>query len=231
MALVGLLGIGLSGCTDFAGYDLDYLWGYIPALATMRSSVSFDPYEIPRLPPEHSIPALSPMGDTPPRFAQTALDSAAATLTNPFAGEASAEVLRRGELVYLNQCSACHGPQGAGNGPVVGAGRFPFAPALNNGVAAARSDGYIYGVVVAGRGLMPPYGERLTETDRWAVVSYTRALQRNSGAVPAAPPVFPAAPQTAPAQPPAATQPAATPPAAAPATEPAPVVADTAGRS
>jgi hypothetical protein len=30
----------LSGCTDFAGYDLDYLMGKVPFLATMRSTVA-----------------------------------------------------------------------------------------------------------------------------------------------------------------------------------------------
>jgi hypothetical protein len=35
---------------------------------------------------------------------------------------------------------------------------------------------------------MPPYGEKLTHTDRWAVTSYLRQLQRQAGtpAVPAA---------------------------------------------
>jgi hypothetical protein len=65
---------------------------------------------------------------------------------------------------------------------VVGAGKFPFAPPVNGGTAVARSDGYLYAVVEAGRGLMPPYGERITHLDRWALVEYVRALQRNAGA-------------------------------------------------
>ena len=212
-ALVGLgMVVGMSGCTDFAGYDLDYFWGYIPALTMMRSSLIYDPYAMPRLPAEHSIPVESPMGDIPPHFSQAALDSAAATLTNPYAGGASPAVLARGEQQYLNQCSACHGPDGAGTGPVVGAGKFPFAPAINGSVTAVRSDGYLYGVIVAGRGLMPAYGERLNESDRWAIVSYVRGLQGAAGASPAATPA------------PAAGTPAT--PAA-----PAPVAADTTGPS
>lgn len=217
MALVGLLSVGLTGCTDFAGYDLDYLWGYIPALSTMRGSLTYDPYEMPRLSPEGSIPTVHPLGDVPPEFSQAALDSAAATLTNPYAGRATPAVLSRGADQFVSQCAACHGPQGEGNGPVVGAGKFPFAPAVNGAVTAARSDGYLYGVIVAGRGLMPPYGERLTEADRWAVVSYLRQLQGRSApaaTAPAAPaPASPNAPAGSPVLAPA-TGPATAPPAA-----------------
>src|SRR5690606_13700495 len=123
IAAVAFSPVLLSGCTDWAGYDLDYFWGLIPALATMRTSVGFDPYEHPLLPPEHSVPLAGPYGELPPSFAPAQLDSAAATLTNPFAGgQVAPEVLARGESLYAVQCAVCHGPTGAGNGPVVGAG-------------------------------------------------------------------------------------------------------------
>lgn len=187
LTVVGALAVVGTGCTDWAGYDLDYFWDTIPALSTMRSSVTFDPYDMPRLPAPNSVPNATGNGDVPGPFAQTQLDSAAATLTNPFAGSANPAVLARGQAVYGNQCFACHGPTGAGNGPVVGPGKFPMAPALNGAATAGRSDGYLYGVIVVGRGLMPAYGERITHNDRWAVVSYLRELQRQGGA-PATPP-------------------------------------------
>jgi mono/diheme cytochrome c family protein len=40
-------------------------------------------------------------------------------------------------------------------------------------------------VIDVGRGLMPPYGHRMTHADRWAVVSYLRQLQGTSGPAPA----------------------------------------------
>jgi mono/diheme cytochrome c family protein len=203
LALVGLLGVSLSGCTDWAGYDLDYFWNALPVLSTMRRSITYDPYELPRLPAANSVPFSTPNGDTPAPFAQAQLDSAAATLTNPFAGRTDAALLARGQLMYHNQCFACHGPQGAGNGPVVGGGKFPFAPAINGAATAGRSDGYIYGVMTVGRGLMPPYGEKITHQDRWAVVAYVRQLQAQGGAspAPAAAPAAPAAVAPAPAAP------------------------------
>lgn len=197
LAAAALSPVLLTGCTDWAGYDLDYLWGYIPALATLRGSVGFDPYDMPRLPPEHSVPMGTEFGELPGPFSQAQLDSAAATLTSPFAGAVPAEVLARGEALYATQCAVCHGPTGAGNGPVVGAGKFPFALPVNAGAAVARSDGYLYGVIAVGRGLMPPYGEKLNHADRWAVVAYMRQLQQAGGAVPApatAPPAVTPAP-------------------------------------
>jgi hypothetical protein len=43
-------------------------------------------------------------------------------------------------------------------------------------VTRARSDGYLFGMMRNGRGLMPTYN-RIEETDRWDVVNYLRALQ------------------------------------------------------
>ena len=189
----------LTGCTDFAGYDLDYFWGYIPALATMRESVGFDPYEMPRLPPEHSVPVAGPYGAAPGPFTQAQLDSVGATLVNPFAGNDSPEVLARGEALYDAQCSVCHGPAGAGDGQIIGGGRFPFSLPVNAGAAVARSDGYLYGIITVGRGLMPPYGDKLPHADRWAVVEYVRQLQSAAGgaATPAVVAPAPAAPGAA----------------------------------
>jgi mono/diheme cytochrome c family protein len=193
--------VGLSGCTDWAGYDLDYFWGNIPQLSTMRGSVTFDPYELPRLPADHTIPVSGPHADAPPPFTQAQLDSAAATLTNPYGANPSPRVIQRGKALYDTQCIVCHGPSGAGDGPVVGQGKFPFALPLISGTAPGRSDGYIYGIIVVGRGLMPPYGEKLTHLDRWAGVEYVRELERQAGVgagvAPAAAPI--AAPAAAPA--------------------------------
>ena len=224
-----LSAFGLAACTDWAGYDLDVASGKVPQLANMRRSVIPDPYAMPRLPAPNAVPSESPMGVTPAHFTSDKLDSVAATLRNPYSGGAPAPVVARGQAVFQNNCYVCHGPEGAGNGPVVqpakGANgqmysRFPGAPAINGQVTAAKADGYIYAVVAAGRGLMPPYGPRLTEGDRWAVVEYVRALQARAGQAPqragAAAPAT-AAPATAPVTAPPPATPAANTPAPAPA--------------
>lgn len=171
--VVGALAIG--GCTDFAGYDLDYIMGAPDVISTMRNTVSIEPQDLALLPPEGTVPVAGPGADAPAHFTALQLDSAAATLSNPL--PASDAVLARGAAVYANQCAVCHGVQGAGNGTVVGAGKFPTAPSLVSGTAPGRSDGYLYAIIRVGRGLMPAYGERIGHEDRWAVVHYVRQLQ------------------------------------------------------
>jgi mono/diheme cytochrome c family protein len=163
------------GCTDAAGYDLDYILSRPAFIATMRGTVAYHPQTLPRSPVEGTVPVVSPNGEVLPPFTPAQLDSVGAVLTNPL--PASGEILARGAVVYQSQCFSCHGAQGEGNGPVVGGGRFPLGPPVNSGLAVARTDGYLYGVIRVGRGLMPGYGERITHNDRWAVVHYMRQLQ------------------------------------------------------
>lgn len=201
----------LAGCTDLAGYDLDRAFGAIPFLAVLREDVALGPHDAPRLPAPNTIPVATPNGGAAAVFTQLQLDSVAGTVSNPL--QATPEVLALGQAEYLNQCAVCHGAQGEGNGPVVGQGKFPFAPALVGAGSTARSPGYVYAVIQVGRGLMPPQGYKMTEREHWAVVSYLQQLQGQAGGVPAAATPAPAeaapAPETAPAAP-AADSPAAT---------------------
>ncbi|HEX6037974.1 cytochrome c [Longimicrobium sp.] len=179
-AALGAAVLALSACTDWAGYDLDRAAGKVPAFSTMRNDVSPDPYQMVREPVPGTVPALHPLGDVPERYSQTQLDSVAALLSNPL--QPTPQVLARGQRVYEANCAVCHGPEGAGNGPVVDANnKFPFAPAINGAATAARSDGYVYAVIDAGRNFMPPYGARITHADRWAVVTYVRHLEQRAG--------------------------------------------------
>jgi hypothetical protein len=51
---------------------------------------------------------------------------------------------------------------------------------LTTDMTKSRTDGYIFGMIRNGRGLMPPYN-RIEELDRWDVVNYLRALQGVNG--------------------------------------------------
>jgi mono/diheme cytochrome c family protein len=44
------------------------------------------------------------------------------------------------------------------------------------------SDGYLYDVIANGVRNMPPYAHQLAVRDRWAIVTYIRALQRSQNA-------------------------------------------------
>lgn len=197
-AAVSLLCLSAASCTDWALYDLDVFWANFDMISLLRESVSYDPYEMPRLPAANTIPVASPLGDSPPPFTQQDLFSGSLpAMNNPL--QPSPEVLLRGGVVYQQQCMVCHGAQGLGDGPVIGPGKLIYAPSLVTPLATSYSDEYLYAIIRVGRGLMPPYGERTSHADRWATVMYVRQLQREAGpaaaAVPAA--AAPAAPAAA----------------------------------
>jgi hypothetical protein len=56
------------------------------------------------------------------------------------------------------------------------------APTLLTDITKNRTDGYIWGIIRNGRGLMPTY-DRIEDADRWDVVLYVRALQGNLAGV------------------------------------------------
>jgi mono/diheme cytochrome c family protein len=93
-------------------------------------------------------------------------------LQNPTTPDARS--LDNGRKYYQINCAVCHGADGKGNGPAVRYG-VP-APNLLTDITKNRTDGYIYGMIRNGRGLMPTY-DRIEDMDRWDVVNYVRALQ------------------------------------------------------
>ncbi|MBX6330772.1 MAG: cytochrome c [Gemmatimonadaceae bacterium] len=86
----------------------------------------------------------------------------------------TAASLDNGRKYYQINCAVCHGANGGGGGPAVRYG-VP-APSLLTPVTQNRTDGYIYGMIRNGRGMMPTY-DRIEDMDRWDVVNYVRALQ------------------------------------------------------
>jgi mono/diheme cytochrome c family protein len=99
-----------------------------------------------------------------------------ATLSNPT--PASDSSLANGRKYFQINCAVCHGDRAMGDGPATKFGM----PGINlvTDVSKARTDGYIFGMIRNGRGLMPPYN-RIEEMDRWDVVNYLRALQGVGG--------------------------------------------------
>jgi mono/diheme cytochrome c family protein len=90
---------------------------------------------------------------------------------------ATVDSIARGEQVYRAHCQACHGPIGAGDGPLAATLR-PRPADLRVHVAAGHSDGqFFYWIAegLAGTG-MPPFRGRLSEEDRWHVLNFIRTL-------------------------------------------------------
>ena len=99
-----------------------------------------------------------------------------AGLRNPT--PASDSSLANGRKYFQINCAVCHGDRAMGDGPATKFGM----PGINltMDITKARTDGYIFGMIRNGRGLMPPYN-RIEELDRWDVVNYLRGLQGVNG--------------------------------------------------
>ena len=99
-----------------------------------------------------------------------------AGLANPVG--ATDTSIANGRMYYQINCAVCHGDRGMGDGPAT---RFGM-PAISivTDITRSRTDGYLFGMIRNGRGLMPPYN-RIEEPDRWDVVNYVRGLQGAGG--------------------------------------------------
>ena len=105
------------------------------------------------------------------------IDSIGAAVTNPVAVSDSSLAL--GRRYFQINCAVCHGNDGAGTRNLIMA-KYGLGINIIGDPTKARTDGYIYGMIRNGRGLMPSYN-RIEETDRWHVVNYVRGLQGKLG--------------------------------------------------
>ena len=86
------------------------------------------------------------------------------------------DLLKRGQERYNIYCSVCHGAEGDGNGMIVQRG-FPPPNSYHIDRLRQSPPGYFFNVVTHGYGVMYSYASRVEPVDRWAIVSYIRALQ------------------------------------------------------
>ncbi len=90
-------------------------------------------------------------------------------------------LLERGRQRYDIFCSPCHDRAGTGDGMVVRRGMVP-PPRFSDPRLRAMPVGQIYQVISRGVRNMPSYAAQIPVRDRWAIVSYVRALQIARGA-------------------------------------------------
>jgi mono/diheme cytochrome c family protein len=172
--LLGGLGVAIAagGCSWFTDF---------------KEQPKIDPWETPadtipfRANPQTSVPIY---GSAAPGYAYDRAPTIAAVeamagIPNPV--PADTRSLNNGRMQFQINCAVCHGSLGHGDGPAT---RFGMAGiSLVTDVTKNRTDGYIFGMIRNGRGLMPTYN-RIEEPDRWDVVNYLRALQGRYGAAP-----------------------------------------------
>ena len=92
-----------------------------------------------------------------------------------------ADLLTRGQQRYNIYCAVCHGAAGQGNGVVKSFGLVTIRPLIDD-LLRAQPDGQIYNTITHGKNTMGAYGPVIAVEDRWAIVTYVRALQETTGA-------------------------------------------------
>ncbi len=95
----------------------------------------------------------------------------------------SKELVLRGRERFNIYCAPCHGQVGDGKGPIStgGYGIVP-APTYHTQRLIDESDGYFFDAITNGIRTMPSYAAQVPVADRWAIVSYIRALQKSQNA-------------------------------------------------
>lgn len=94
---------------------------------------------------------------------------------NPIPAD-QASIARGAELFHIN-CTACHGEDAKGDGPIAVFLQNKKPADLTSPAVQFLSDGAIFMVITNGiPGAMPPLNENLTVRERWDVVNYLRTL-------------------------------------------------------
>ena len=103
----------------------------------------------------------------------------ASALVNPL--PRTREVFALGRESFRRRCAVCHGALANGVGSLTAA--YGAKPAnLQAQPFRDYPDGKIYWAIVMGKNAMPSHAADLSETQRWAIVHYIRALQRAQNA-------------------------------------------------
>ena len=102
-------------------------------------------------------------------------------VTNPI--PSTQESVSKGEKIYKEKCSNCHGPQGKGDGPLgklLGASQVKDLSSPHMG---AKSDWELYQQVTNGKSPMPSYKNTLSDSDRWHLVNFIRTLNHTENPI------------------------------------------------
>jgi len=176
----------LKGGRDVSRPNVQYMPDMAHSIAyeAFSANPNFPDGKTLQRPPAGTIPR----GRLPLDFDGSKEDAARAgrELTSPVELD-DPEILARGAFVFSAFCQQCHGPVGAGDGPVARRG-FPPPPSLAAEKALKLPDGQLFHILTFGQGNMPAHAGQLSRGDRWAAVAHVRALQRDATAQPSATP-------------------------------------------
>jgi mono/diheme cytochrome c family protein len=162
-----LLALLLGGCSWFTDFKQQ------PKIDPWETTADTVPF---RGNPQGSVPIY---GSAAPGFMYDRLPmpqsiTTMANIPNPVPADSAS--VNRGRIQFQINCAVCHGPLGQGNGPAIKYGMAGIGIGAGSNAANTLTDGYIFGMIRNGRGLMPSYN-RIEEPDRWDIVNYLRSIQ------------------------------------------------------
>jgi mono/diheme cytochrome c family protein len=153
--------------------------------AEFYNSNGLNPYRMNmRLPAPNTV-SRNKFGTLPYRLPKDSLEIAA-KMVSPFEGIDNKQLLDEGKALYISYCNHCHGPKGEGDGKVAtgvtvdGVERSAYAGVANLKGDAYKdiTEGHIFHVITAGKGLMAPHGSQISPEDRWKIARYVKTLQK-----------------------------------------------------
>src|SRR5438552_18929833 len=95
--------------------------------------------------------------------------------------EVTPELMLRGQQRFNITCAMCHGATAAGNGITKQYG-LATVVTLQDDRIRKMADGEIFNTITNGKNTMMAYGPNVMVSDRWAIISYLRALQLSRAA-------------------------------------------------
>ncbi len=90
--------------------------------------------------------------------------------------------LAAGLQLYHENCAACHGDTGAGDGPTARIIKKKPAKFTDVKMMSEETDGSLFWKMSEGHGPMPAWKDELSETERWQLVNYLRKLTHDAAA-------------------------------------------------
>ena len=147
-----------------------------PKFLPDQQNYDFPSEQVNRKPVEHTVPR-GPIDDGSVFYTGQTGNVLATTFPLPV----TLALVKQGQEEFNINCSACHGRDGYGEGMVVQRG-FPQPPSFHSERLRNAPVGHFFQVITKGYGVMYPFGSRITPEDRWAIISYIRALQLSQNA-------------------------------------------------
>lgn len=194
LLLIGAAAATLTSCSDKKRSPS------IVFMPDMYYPVAYDPYmeadfeypereeksDIPLFAAHRNMTALWPVDGTVSRTDETAIlpwelkntlddyNKSKAITASPLDPSNRKKDLERGEKLYGQTCSVCHGAGGDGQGTIVQSKAYSGVPTY---AERELTVGSVYHVIMYGRNAMGSYSSQLTAVDRWRVAEYVMNLR------------------------------------------------------